>query len=37
MHASCVAPYISESNWFEGAMLLAIYLIIGLAFFELPG
>lgn len=25
-----------ESNWLEGAMLLAIYLIIGLAFFWLP-
>lgn len=26
-----------ESNWLEGAMLLAIYLIFGLAFFFLPG
>jgi Ca2+:H+ antiporter len=26
-----------ESNWFEGAMLLAIYLILALAFFVLPG
>jgi Ca2+:H+ antiporter len=25
-----------ESNWLEGAMLLAVYLIIGLAFFWLP-
>jgi Ca2+:H+ antiporter len=25
-----------ESNWLEGAMLLAIYLMIGLAFFFLP-
>lgn len=25
-----------ESNWFEGAMLLAVYLILGLAFFYLP-
>jgi Ca2+:H+ antiporter len=25
-----------ESNWLEGAMLLAVYLIIGLAFFFLP-
>jgi len=25
-----------ESNWFEGLMLLAVYLIIGLAFFLLP-
>ena len=26
-----------ESNWFEGAMLLAVYLILALAFFVLPG
>jgi Ca2+:H+ antiporter len=26
-----------ESNWFEGAMLLAVYLIFALAFFFLPG
>lgn len=26
-----------ESNWLEGAQLLAVYLIIGLAFFFLPG
>jgi len=26
-----------ESNWFEGAMLLAVYLILVLAFFVLPG
>jgi Ca2+:H+ antiporter len=25
-----------ESNWLEGAMLLAVYLIVGLAFFFLP-
>jgi Ca2+:H+ antiporter len=25
-----------ESNWFEGLMLLGVYLIIGLAFFLLP-
>jgi Ca2+:H+ antiporter len=25
-----------ESNWLEGAMLLGIYAIIGLAFFWLP-
>ena len=25
-----------ESNWLEGAMLLAVYLIIALAFFFLP-
>lgn len=26
-----------ESNWFEGAMLLGVYLIIAIAFFFLPG
>jgi Ca2+:H+ antiporter len=26
-----------ESNWLEGAQLLAVYLIIGIAFFFLPG
>ena len=26
-----------ESNWMEGVMLLAVYLILGLAFFFLPG
>ena len=26
-----------ESNWLEGAMLLMIYAILGLAFFFLPG
>jgi Ca2+:H+ antiporter len=26
-----------ESNWLEGAMLLAVYLVIGLAFYFLPG
>jgi Ca2+:H+ antiporter len=34
-----VAAFIAqdgESNWFEGAMLLAVYLIIALAFFFLP-
>jgi Ca2+:H+ antiporter len=25
-----------ESNWLEGAMLLAVYLIVGLAFLFLP-
>ena len=25
-----------ESNWIEGVMLLAVYLILGLAFFFLP-
>jgi Ca2+:H+ antiporter len=25
-----------ESNWFEGAMLLAIYVVIALGFFWLP-
>jgi len=37
--ASVIAAFISqdgESNWLEGAMLLAVYLIIGLAFFFLP-
>ena len=37
--ASLVAALVAvdgESNWLEGAMLLAVYLIIGLAFFFLP-
>ncbi|MBC7811433.1 MAG: cation transporter [Burkholderiales bacterium] len=37
--AGLVAAFIAldgESNWLEGAMLLAIYLIVGLAFFFLP-
>lgn len=36
---SLIAAFIAldgESNWFEGAMLLAVYLIIALAFFFLP-
>jgi Ca2+:H+ antiporter len=38
--ASLIAAFISqdgESNWLEGAMLLAVYLIVALAFFFLPG
>ena len=38
--ASLVAALIAqdgESNWLEGAQLLAVYLVIGLAFFFLPG
>jgi Ca2+:H+ antiporter len=37
--ASLIAALIAldgESNWLEGAMLLAVYLIAGLAFFSLP-
>ncbi len=37
--ASLVAALIAqdgESNWLEGAVLLAVYLMIGLAFFFLP-
>jgi Ca2+:H+ antiporter len=37
--ASVVAAFIAldgESNWLEGAMLLAVYLIIALAFFFMP-
>lgn len=37
--ATLIAGFISldgESNWLEGAMLLAVYLIIALAFFFLP-
>jgi Ca2+:H+ antiporter len=26
-----------ESNWLEGAMLLMVYAILGVAFFYLPG
>jgi Ca2+:H+ antiporter len=26
-----------ETHWFEGVMLLAVYVILGLAFFNLPG
>jgi Ca2+:H+ antiporter len=39
MAAVLIAGLVSldgESNWLEGAMLLAIYVIIGLAFFWLP-
>jgi Ca2+:H+ antiporter len=39
MAAVLIAGLVSldgESNWMEGAMLLAIYVIIGLAFFWLP-
>jgi Ca2+:H+ antiporter len=39
MGAALVAAFIAqdgESNWLEGAMLLAVYFIIGLAFFYLP-
>jgi len=38
--ASVIAAFIAldgESNWLEGAMLLGVYLIIGLAFYFLPG
>lgn len=38
--ASMVAAFIAldgESNWLEGAMLLGVYFMIGLAFFFLPG
>jgi Ca2+:H+ antiporter len=37
--AAVIAAFIAqdgESNWLEGAMLLAVYLIIGLAFYFLP-
>lgn len=40
MGTSIIAALIAldgESNWLEGAMLIAVYLIIGLAFFFLPG
>lgn len=39
MAASVVAAFIAldgESNWLEGAMLLAVYIMIALAFFFLP-
>jgi Ca2+:H+ antiporter len=39
MAAVLIAGLVSldgESNWLEGAMLLAVYVIIGLAFFWLP-
>jgi Ca2+:H+ antiporter len=39
--ATCfIAAFIAqdgESNWLEGAMLIAVYIIIALAFFLLPG
>ncbi len=38
--ASIIAAFVAldgESNWLEGAMLLAVYAIIALAFFFLPG
>jgi Ca2+:H+ antiporter len=37
--ASMISALVSldgESNWLEGAMLLAVYGILGLAFFFLP-
>ncbi|MBZ0299882.1 MAG: calcium/proton exchanger [Anaerolineae bacterium] len=37
--ASLIAAFIAldgESNWFEGAMLLAVYLILAIAFYFLP-
>jgi Ca2+:H+ antiporter len=37
--AALIAAFIAqdgESNWLEGVMLLAVYLIIGLAFFFVP-
>ena len=37
--ASFIAAFVAldgESNWLEGAMLLAVYLIIGMAFYYLP-
>ena len=40
MAASVIAAFVSvdgESNWLEGAMLLAVYIMLGLAFFFLPG
>jgi Ca2+:H+ antiporter len=39
MAASFIGAFVSldgESNWLEGAMLLAVYAILGLAFFFLP-
>lgn len=38
--AALISAFIAldgESNWLEGAQLLAVYLIIGIAFFFLPG
>ena len=38
--AAVIAAFVAldgESNWLEGAMLLAVYIIIALAFFFLPG
>jgi len=38
--AALIAAFIAqdgESNWLEGAQLLAVYMIIGMAFFYLPG
>lgn len=38
--ASLIAAFIAqdgESNWLEGAMLIAVYIIVALAFFLLPG
>jgi Ca2+:H+ antiporter len=37
--AAVIAALVSldgESNWLEGAMLIAVYIIIALAFFFLP-
>ena len=37
--AAVIAAFVAldgESNWLEGAMLLAVYMILALAFFFLP-
>jgi Ca2+:H+ antiporter len=34
--AMCMVAQDGESNWLEGALLLAVYLVLGIAFFFLP-
>ena len=37
--ASIIAAFVAidgRSNWLEGAMLMAVYLILGIGFFFLP-
>ena len=34
--AMCMVAQDGESNWLEGALLLAVYLVLGIAFYFLP-
>jgi len=32
-----LVAYDGESNWLEGMLLLAVYIMLGIAFYHLPG